>query len=94
MATMNISLPDELRDFVNHQVAESSPESHRRQAQDRLAALRPGFATRRPALLPGRAIPVADFYIESPDRIDVPRILHGRRDIPAILHATSGDDDA
>jgi len=24
MATMNISLPDELRDFVNEQVAESS----------------------------------------------------------------------
>lgn len=34
------------------------------------------------------------FYIELSDRIDVLRILHGRRDIPAILQATSGDDDA
>jgi len=34
------------------------------------------------------------FYIEFPDRIDVLRILHGRRDIPAILQATSGDNDA
>ena len=34
------------------------------------------------------------FYIEFPDRIEVLRILHGRRDIPAILQAISGDDDA
>jgi toxin ParE1/3/4 len=34
------------------------------------------------------------FYIAFPDRIDVLPILHGRRDIPAILQAPSGEDDA
>ena len=34
------------------------------------------------------------FYIELPDRIDVLRILLGRRGIPGILQAASGDDDA
>jgi toxin ParE1/3/4 len=35
--------------------------------------------------LPVKRFPYLVFYIEHPDRIDVLRILHRRRDIPAIL---------
>jgi toxin ParE1/3/4 len=40
-----------------------------------------------------KRFPYLVFYIEHPDRIDMLRILHQRRDIPAIFQ-NDGDDDA
>jgi len=61
----------------------------------------PGIGSRRYAHLPllgeVRVWPVADFekhlvfYIERPGYIDVLRILHGARDIPAALGESSND---
>lgn len=39
----------------------------------------------RPALLAGEAFPPSDFYVEREDHVDVWRVLHGQRDIPAWL---------
>jgi toxin ParE1/3/4 len=34
--------------------------------------------------------PYLVFYVERPDRVDVWRVLHGRRDIPAWMRETEG----
>lgn len=39
-----------------------------------------------------KRFPYLVFYIEHPDRIDVLRILHRRRDIPAIFQDDNGED--
>lgn len=48
----------------------------------------PGLRTQALKRFPYRA-----FYIERPDRIDVWRVLHGSRDIPAPLLGDNDDSD-
>ncbi|WPL10808.1 MULTISPECIES: type II toxin-antitoxin system RelE/ParE family toxin [Thiorhodovibrio] len=38
-----------------------------------------------------RRFPYVVFYVDLPDRVDVLRVLHRRRDIPAILQSDRGD---
>ncbi|MBX3482468.1 type II toxin-antitoxin system RelE/ParE family toxin [Phenylobacterium sp.] len=35
--------------------------------------------------VPLQAFPYVVFYLEGPDRVDVVRVLHGRRDLPQLL---------
>lgn len=51
----------------------------------RVAALCHPNQYARPALLAGEAFPPSDFYVEREDHVDVWRVLHGQRDIPAWL---------
>jgi toxin ParE1/3/4 len=66
-----------------------------------LIAEMPGIASPRYAEILQRSglrcfgvkrFPYLVFYIEHPDRIDVLRILHRRRDIPAIFQDDNGED--
>ena len=52
---------------------------------DRLAPLRQRTAPRQLRVWPLRRFPHLVFYVEEPGQIDVWRILHGSRDIPATL---------
>ncbi len=81
---MNISLPDSLRSFVDEQVAFEKACAHTgrhpatgspRYAHElNLPGLRTWSLARYPHLV---------FYTERSDHIDVWRVLHGQRDIPA-----------
>ena len=44
------------------------------------------------ARLAAEPTPHLVFYVECPDHIDVWRMLHGRRDIPAWMHDPDGSD--
>ena len=69
MSTMNISLPDALKSFVDEQVNQGG-YAH----ELNLPGLRFWPLARYPHLV---------FYVERPQPIEVWRVLHGQRDIPA-----------
>jgi len=66
---MNISLPDALKSFVDEQVNQGG-YAH----ELNLSGLRFWPLARYPHLV---------FYVERPQHIEVWRVLHGQRDIPA-----------
>jgi toxin ParE1/3/4 len=43
---------------------------------------------------PLKRFPYLILYVDHPDRIDLLRILHGQRDVPALLQSESGPEDA
>jgi toxin ParE1/3/4 len=90
----------DVRDATAHYAAEADPATARRfidavEQAFTLIARQPGIGSPRYSVeldLPGlRARPVEQFpylifYFERTDHIDVVRILHAHRDIPASLH--------
>jgi toxin ParE1/3/4 len=130
MSTMNISLPESLKSFVDEQVSErgygtSVPRELASADVDRAVAhyldeggepvalkfidslaqayahisTHPAAGSPRyahelnlPGLLSGplTRYPYSVFYVEQPERIDIWRVLHQHRDIPAWMHLPSG----
>jgi toxin ParE1/3/4 len=74
MSTLNISLPDSLAHIGRHPATRSPRYAH----ELNLAGVRVWPLTRYPDLV---------FYVERSDRVDVWRVLHGQRDIPAWMQA-------
>lgn len=84
---MNISLPKSLKSFVDEQVIQRGYARHPDTGSPRYA-----HALNIPGLRcwPLTRYPYLVFFMEREDHIDVWRVLHGQRDIPAWL---AGDAD-
>lgn len=75
MGTMNTSLPDALKSFVDEQVSQRGCGTSSEYVRElNLPGLRAWPLKRHPCIV---------VYFEQPDCIDVWRVLHGQRDIPA-----------
>ena len=90
----------DVQDAVDHYLAQGSPDAARRFLQTLEAGYRvisahpssgsPSYVERfgGPPGLRGWALqgfPYVVFYLEVADHVDVVRVLHGRRDIPALM---------
>lgn len=90
----------DVQDAVDHYLGQGAPGAARTFVQALEAAYRlisahpssgsPSYVERfgGPPRLRGwalKGVPYVVFYLECADRIDVVRVLHGRRDIPALM---------
>lgn len=100
MATMNVSLPDPLKRFVEAQVTAAGAALgfvDVLQEAKRLLAEHPSIGSPRYAIETGipelrgltlQRYPYVVFHTDDPDAVRIPRVLHTGRDIPAELSET------
>jgi antitoxin ParD1/3/4 len=80
---MNVSLPDELKSYIDEQVGSGTYGSTSEYVRDLIRRDRERQHLRR-ALLDG-ATSAPGFYVVGDDAVDVWRILHSRRDMLSAL---------